>query len=85
MAFYHFYFNNRAKRILNFMHFRQFRHFMHFYLHVIKKPLIQGKFYLAIVIISNDPALAFRLRDGFFRRLFFLALLPGQQNGTGNI
>ncbi len=79
MAFYHFYFNNGAKRLLNFTHFR------HFYLHVIKKPLIQGKFYLTIVIISNDPALSFRLRDGFFRRLFFLALLPGQQNGTGNI
>lgn len=54
MAFYHFYFNDGAKRLLNFMHFRQFRHFMHFYLHVIKKPLIQGKSYLTIVFIAID-------------------------------
>ena len=65
-AFCLYFMKDGAKRLLNFWHFRQFRHFRHFYLHVIKKPLLQGNFYLSMVLIVTTAAPVFRLRDGVF-------------------
>ena len=53
--------------------------------HVIKKPLVQGNFYLTIVFIAIVAAPIFRLAMGFLLRLFFPAQLPGQQNGAGDV